>query len=94
MNSCTHIACKKIFNSHLIIKHLQNLNKNNNVYEKSLQFTIGEQFSMYLIMNYFNFSNKINSNGALMPYSIGHLKYVTSKTQDVKYIVIDVSKTM
>ena len=45
-------------------------------------------------MNYFNFSNKIHSNGVLMPYSFRHLKHVTSKTQDVKYIVIDVSKTM
>ena len=35
MNNCTDIACNKIFNSHLKIKHLQNLNRNNNVYKKS-----------------------------------------------------------
>ena len=45
-------------------------------------------------MNYFNFSNKIYSNGVLMPYSFRYVKNVTSKTQDVKYIVIDVSKTI
>ena len=49
---------------------------------------------MYLTMKYFNISNKIHSNGVLMPYGFRHVKYVTSKTQDVKYIVIDVSKTM
>ena len=37
---------------------------------------------------------KIYSNGALMSYSFRHVKYVTSNTQNVKYIVIDVSKTM
>ena len=42
-------------------------------------------------MNYFNFSKKIHSNGALMPYSFRHVKYVKSKTQNVKYIVIGVA---
>ena len=34
MNSCTHIACNKFYNSHLIIKRLQNLNRNNNMFTK------------------------------------------------------------
>ena len=32
MNNCTHTACNKTFNSHLIIKNLQNLNRNDNMY--------------------------------------------------------------
>ena len=43
-------------------------------------------------MNYFNLSNKIHLNGALMPYSFRHVKYSTSETQDVKCIVVDGSE--